>query len=141
MIVYKVARRESADTNVPKWISAAVSEPEVQLEYRIGKVTRAKPGSMGVFIFTKLADAQRWRKWVEEENVIFQCEASEEVMRPKWIVSYRDVSTLLRKITGHKISWSRRQRWFTGKLSHLLNLYAPSGSGTVKYVKPMKLVQ
>ena len=134
--VYKVVRK----LDDGRFISAAVEELEAQLEYRLGKVTKGLPNSLGVFVFKSLEAALEWE--FISYPIVLECESSEPVQVPVRIASYRSLIELgvFKIFAGRKTSFKRRLKW-TAKFSLVFSLFHEiPGSGVVPAVTPIRVV-
>ena len=134
--VYKVVRK----LDDYRFISAVVTEPEAQLEYRLGKVTKGLPNSLGVFVFTSLEAALGWK--FLGYPIILECESSEPVQVPVRIAPYHRLIKLgvFRVFAGRKASFKRRLKWTTKFALVFRHFHAIPGSGVVPAVTPIRVV-
>jgi hypothetical protein len=120
-------------------ISATVTQPEAQLEYRVGATTRALPNSLGIFVFTNLQRARDWNFVGASTKRIFECETEGPLEHPVKIAGFRKVLESIQVFAGKKASFARRLKW-TGKFIDRFTYSPMHGSAVVPSVKPVKLV-
>lgn len=136
MVVYKVVRSISNS----RVYSSAIATEDAQLIYCIGVTTKAKPASLGVFVFETLQDARNWNFiGAIERKTILECETTGPLFHPMYVARWSEAATAIKAFLGKKASFLRRIRW-TSKKTSIFFCKPLKGAATVPAVRPIKRV-